>query len=231
MVLVPLLFGVVLGGAPEAHGCELIVRNLERSVQRFRDNPRSLSSPPSYRQSGNRPGCKLPANSRALLEGESAPKGFHVGMLNERPAVAHLDGPGGSGRYWLVSLAVQTGKELLGTCFDTSTVAWRNLYPVAEDVGPWQPFTEDGRFVLWLSVQGDPRGSTATFVLAPLVFRLDKNELVPDISGTKAQLVRLAKIYAKSASSQSKFRDLHQNAAEAYHAWAHGKPCPSVAGD
>jgi hypothetical protein len=100
-------------------------------------------------------------------------------------AHATLDGPGGSGRFWAIGLAVDAGAGAAPrwACVTGSTVGWRLL--VAEAVAlaplPWlRDLDGDGavEFITWGRLPFGPSGSEVANALLPVAYQITASELV-----------------------------------------------------
>lgn len=152
---------------------------------------------------------------------------FFVEQLGHLPAAVQLIGPGGSGRFWEMTIAVQRDGRVVGACLTTSTVGFRQAQKVREFLPPqWQPL-QGGRLVLWTSLGFGP--SPAAQLLVPIAFKHVGDSLVVDRRATARLVSAFADAYA--ACQKQKRDPTHQPpdrtcqevflpAAAGFHAWA-----------
>ncbi len=90
-----------------------------------------------------------------------------------------VDGPGGSGRYWAVSIGVSDepgAPPVRGVCMATSTVGWRTMRTHSGGALPWlEDVDGDGSMevVVWASFPLHAHASMAEYGLVAWVYRLD----------------------------------------------------------
>ncbi len=100
-------------------------------------------------------------------------------------AHATLDGPGGSGRFWAIGLAVDAGAGTAPrwACVTGSTVGWRLLVAEAAALAPlpWlRDLDGDGavEFITWGRLPFGPSGSEVANALLPVAYQITASELV-----------------------------------------------------
>jgi hypothetical protein len=113
-----------------------------------------------------------------------------------------VDGPNGSGRFLSLGLTVKTGTTTRYACMMGSTVGWRHMYPVANQLAPL-PFLADvdldgsAEVVVWDRLPwGDSESDNALF---PVVYVLDGDTLVRRDDRAKVLLARVAAAYRTRA--------------------------------
>lgn len=143
------------------------------------------------------------------------------------PVSLVADGPGGSGRYWHIGVALPDNRV---ACIQTSTVGWRNLgdggFPA------FDPFVVPHRLTIWTSINSLPPDDDSAdipplLLIMPIVYRLDRSGFVQDTKATKAELKKWAALFAKSAKKNgAEFPGpLHRAASEAYLSFASSSGC------
>jgi hypothetical protein len=110
------------------------------------------------------------------------------------------DGPGGSGRYWTVTVGAGAGRvgPPRGVCLTTTTIGWRTLRAFESRA---LSFLEDvdgdgaAEFVLWDSFPLREEGTSATMAIAAWAYGLRGDSLVLSLSGTRRMAARIAAAY------------------------------------
>jgi len=233
-----LIFLLAASELPGAEGyrpsCEHIQAQVERLLQA---GPAiDLSAEPKAAAgalgAGEGMDCEGIGPLKRALQAGKPPEGSGVvlGKLGGLRAAASSRGPSGSGRFWEVSIAVQTPEGIVGGCTSASTVAWRNIYDHAGLFGRWEPLARgadgESRLIVWWSVEGREQASNASYVLVPLAYRLEGRRLVVDVPATRLGLARFGDCYAAVAATPGdRFVELHRAAAEALRASAARAAC------
>jgi len=189
----------------------------------------------AFNDVGGQPGgaCDRNEEVTAALRGEAKDASARVGELSlagDPPGATHragalvndAGGPQGSGRYWVVDVAVDLGGSVAGACFTCYTYALRSLMSV-ENPPRWQLFRAR-RLVVSTAVEGLVGGAIPLF----LVYRLERPagppagaaRLVIDPEGTARAIRELGEAYA---------RDGDRVRAEAYRALAARRRCRPAA--
>jgi hypothetical protein len=125
-------------------------------------------------------------------------------MRGGRRAVLTMVGPGGSGRFFSMGLAID-GKAF--ACMTASTVGWRNLYPVGGMLLPlpWLADVDGDReaeLVMWTRLPwGD---AEVTNALMPVVYVLDGDRLVRRDDRSHALRTRVSSAYRALAAKTAK---------------------------
>jgi hypothetical protein len=115
--------------------------------------------------------------------------------------LVHAEGPGGSGRYWTITVGVASRRDSVparGLCISTTTIGWRTLQRFDTLPLPWAGDGDgDGRpeLVLWSSFGLVPE-PTFEFALVAWVYELDgSGALVLDLTQSRSWARRLADAY------------------------------------
>lgn len=125
-------------------------------------------------------------------------------LARGRHAVLEVVGPDGSGRFVGLGLAVD-GPTPGFACATASTVGWRHLYPVADQLAPL-PWLADvapaHAGVEWIAWHRLPWGdSELDNALVPVVYALDGDTLVRRDDHARALAHRVAAAYATLATT------------------------------
>lgn len=129
-----------------------------------------------------------------------APTCERAGFADGRRGILLRDGPGGSGRFVWVGLVVEGEGAPRFACMTGSTVGWRHLHAVADELGPlpWlEDLDDDGaaEVIIWHRLPwGDSESSQA---LIPAVYQLEGERLVRRDEKGRALAARIAGAYRK----------------------------------
>lgn len=139
---------LLLGGAPN---CEAVSKWLDEKLESM--TPIALASAPSWPDGSGLSGeCGHFAEVRGALERSERIGSVELGSLGRHRAAAQTLGPGGSGRFWEVTIAVNTGRVIAGACLETSTVGFRTAMLVRDRLpSEWHALQND-QFVVWSSL-------------------------------------------------------------------------------
>lgn len=154
---------------------------------------------------------------------------LELGTVSGRQVAVQRDGPGGSGRYWEVAVAVKSGKRTIGACLITTTLGWRNVARYGNQFISWKALGGKGETARLVIMQSPPARGDATnseFLLIPEVYRLDGDRLVVDRDATRNEAARYAGAYERlSQIRDNPFAKLHDAAAAAYRAFSKSTAC------
>jgi len=148
--------------------------------------------------------------------------------------MVHADGPGGSGRFWTVTvgLASKTGsKPDRGFCLTTSTVGWRTLLIYKRTPLPWlADLDADGaaEVLIWDSFPLSEDPSEAEYALVAWVYRPDAvGTFTLDWALSRKMAAELAEAYASPMPEGVQWADaLRKKASEELEAFARGQCRP-----
>lgn len=119
-----------------------------------------------------------------------------------------IDGPNGSGRFLALGLTIGAGRRQRYACATGSTVGWRYMHPVAQQLAPL-PFLSDvdrdgsAELVVWNRLPwGDSELDNALF---PVVYVLDGDALIRRDDRAKELFARVAAAYRARAQTPEKF--------------------------
>jgi hypothetical protein len=129
---------------------------------------------------------------------------FQQGGAADYELQVWADGPGGSGRYWevTVGLAGQPGSAASrGFCFMTTTVGWRTLQGFRDGPLPWvEDVDGDGRpeLVVWNSFPLDASESPAAQAIAAWAYDVESpGRLVLDVESSRKLAHEIAGAYRR----------------------------------
>lgn len=116
----------------------------------------------------------------------------------------YVDGPSGSGRYWVVTVGVASKHEKnpsRGFCFMTSTVGWRTLQQYKKLPLPWiKDLDGDKRpeLIIWDSFPMSEQASLAEYGLIAWVYQVDvRGRLTIDWRLSRKMAREIATTYRK----------------------------------
>jgi hypothetical protein len=167
---------------------------------------------PQHRIEPRHPVITLPEAGLVWLPGED-----FAGVCDVPPADAwirkpgggfdllvHAEGPSGSGRYWVVTVALGRPGEAVprqGVCFQTSTLGWRTLQDFSVLPLPWaEDLDDDGtaEVLIWDSFPTAGDGSTEHFGLMVWVYRVaEERSFGLDWDLTRAMATELVAAYRR----------------------------------
>lgn len=148
--------------------------------------------------------------------------------------MVHADRPGGSGRFWTVTvgLASKTGRKPdRGVCLTTSTVGWRTLQSYKRTPLPWlADLDADGaaELLIWHSFPLSDDPSMGEYALVVWVYRPDaEGTFTLDWALSRKMAAELAEAYASPTPEGSQWADaLRKKASEELEAFARGRCHP-----
>lgn len=218
----------IAGGEDALPTCRGIYAHLKSEIESMRDIPLEHSARESWHSDEPGRACDHYGEVQSVLlsRGDAGTESeIAFGMLGSRRAAVQLSGPGGSGRFWDVTIAVEGERGTVGACLTTSTVGFRSATEVREHLPrKWEPLKDD-RFVLWTSIAAGDSGSSADTVLVPVVFQLKGGVLTVDPRATARAIGQFGEAYATCQKRECQV--LLKPAAQAFTAWAQGRACPS----
>lgn len=141
-----------------------------------------------------REGCEAASTVKRSLTGRFD-AGVSLGTLDGARAGVLLDGPGGSGRYWTITVGVTTDAGVVGACLHSSTLGHRWSHQA--DLGKWEPLQRDA-MVVWGSLPLGTGDVDLPAVLVPRVFTRTGTRLALDRAATAKELERFATAYEKT---------------------------------
>lgn len=147
----------------------------------------------------------------------------------------HPDGPGGSGRYWVITVGVAPSDQpepRRGFCLETTTVGWRTLQRFRGVGLPWvEDVDQDGQpeLVIWGSFPLSDEASLAEYGLVAWVYDADSSgAFAIDWSASRRLARELASAYAQPLEQGGPgLQPLRGTAARALEAFASGACTPA----